>query len=355
MTNRLLESFSDDCLQSFLGYRSCSLERNRILSLLADYLFDVSHAMFAWQQTEVETIRSGVMGKDAMSSLSFASSSATKMPPSHTTSHVYYNKIDTLVRDALFDQRALKKIGGWDDASLLRHAIHMSRSAQTESWEAFAKTTTGRRLLAHHRSGRAFVVGQKRRGQRVKHRQKAMAVRGQPIRPTMVVSHTNPPTDSSDSVKTVGVHKSDASVMSTTSTNTPDVDAADISDTETTTTTTNSSIHTTVAKAPVDAIVLDLPAVRHVVLSRDHHQSWGILLAREGDLCVVDRAPKERQAQIRQGDMILSVRNECGQQAGPPSSSLGNQETAWFRNVVGLFKKSSHLRLEIRRVASSHG
>ena len=293
MTKNVLTTFDEDSLRLFLGYKSCSLKRDRIVRLLSDYLFDVSHAMFAWTQTEGE-----IVGTKAATISSVG----------------YFDRLDAMVRDALFDQRALKKIGGWDDASILRHAVSISRcTSRNESWETFAKSVAGRRLLSHHRSGKAFVVGQKRRGQRMKHRAATTTAQvSSPPSPAKICS----PRD---------VKKSD-----------------------------ESECKIQLQDSPQSGF-RDLPDVLRVGLNKKPGDTWGILLSREGDLCVVDRAPKlaslgETNPAIQRGDMILSVENERGEHAGPPNSFTGNPRSAWFRDVVRLFKTSNQLRLAIRRV-----
>lgn len=297
MLHQMCSSFDSEALRLFLGYKSSALKRDRVLRILSDYLFDVSHAMFAWKQTESE-----ILSERTASSL--------------RTQTSFCQEIDSLVRDSLFDERALKKIGGLDDSSILRHAIEFSRSERRrEPWEKFAKTATGRRLFSHHRSGRAHLVGQKRRGQRIKRFSSSASAdaseEGQRSRASSIASYDDDencnrgcrPENLQQQPQQVPTHCSTIQNMSE---------------------------------------VLDLTLTRNV------DESWGVLLSREGDMCIVERALE--MSTVRCGDMVLSVKNDRGESAAPPASSANNDNPGWFQDVVNVFKVSNELHLVVRRV-----
>lgn len=304
MICHICESFDVEALRRFLGYKSCALKRERILRILSDYLFDVSHAMFAWRQTESE-----ILSERAGAALPSIAS--------------FYQKIDSLVRDSLFDERALKKIGGLDDSSILRHAIEISRSeSRKESWERFANTASGRRLLSHHRFGKAYVVGQKRRGQRIKRFCGAASADtsegGQRSRASSIASYDD----------------FENTVTSITKANLPE---------------SNSVASQEQSATP--STIQNLSEVLELTLTREFEKSWGVLLAREDDMCVVDRAPDG--SDVRCGDMILSVRNDRGESAAPPASCHATSTISnptWFQEIVSVFKGSNELHLVVRRV-----
>lgn len=307
MVSQMYQSFCDESLRLFLGYKSCSMKRDRVLRILSDYLFDVSHAFFAWKQTEVE----------------FASQRSTATVAAVPSFH---KEIDLIISDSLFDERALKKIAGVDDSSILRHAIEISRSEiRKETWEHFAKTATGRRMLSHHRTGSAQLVGRKRREQRVKR---------------------FPGFISCDSSSESGQPRSRASSIA--SNEDVNVNRIDSLDSQSNATTRRERTHTGKEKFS------HLSQVLEISLSRDEGSSWGVLLAREGDMCVVDRASKG--GSLLSGDLILSVKDESGKSVSPPSTSnlptIRNADPCWFRDMVNVFKNSDHVVLVVRRVRS---
>lgn len=297
MLSQICSSFDSEALRLFLGYKSSVLKREKVLRILSDYLFDVSHAMFAWKQTESEIL---------------SERTDTALP----TQTSFCQEIDSLVSHSLFDERALKKIGGLDDASILRHAIEISRSERrNEPWERFATTATGRRLLCHHHTGRAYLVGQKRRGQRIKR------------------FSCSASTDVSDD----GQRSRASSIAS------------------------YDEIESNTRACPYDCLphsiqhdpsaglkIQNLSEVLDLTLTRNVDKSWGVLLSREGDMCVVERAPET--SSVRCGDMVLSVKNERGESAAPPASSANNDNQSWFQDIVNVFKGSNELRLVVRRV-----
>jgi hypothetical protein len=300
MISEICLSFEDEPIRMFLGYKSGALKRERVVQMLSDYLFDVSHAMFAWKQTEIEV-----------------TSQRTGAVLSVQTS--FLQEVDSLVRDSLFDERALRKIGGLDDSSILRHAIEISRcKRRKETWENFAKTATGRRLLSHHRSGTVHLVGQKRRGQRVKQFASSAAScdtseEGQRSRASSIASYEEIDHNLPCLTEICDCNHKERSFV-----------------------------------APYGTTIHHLSEVIEMTLTRKSGESWGVLLSREGDMCVVDRAPAD--GLLFSGDLILSVRNDRGESATPPALSSQAQGVDWFKDVVNVFKGSNELRLNVRRV-----
>lgn len=296
MTLKLVESFHDRTLRMFLGYKSSTLKRDRLLTVLSEYLFDVSHAMYAWKETERELLSEGEGASDDESLL------------------------QKRILDTLFDSRALRKIGGFDDSSLLPHALSICRLAEGGiSWRAFAKTKGGQALLRHHRNGKPLLAGQKRRGQRVRTR---IAVGSCDSSEAESRSRSSSIT-SYDAVE----FKRDANV------------GDGIVD----------SVHEELWTAEREAS-LQMPDVLNVSLRKETSGSWGVLLSKEGDMCVVVRAPERQQYKapgLKIGDVILSVGNEL-------QASDGSERRDWFRFVVQKFKSSNELELVIRRVGSAH-
>jgi len=302
IVSRMTLTFDDEALRLFLGYKACSLKRERLLQLLSDHLFDVSHAMFAWKQTESEML---------------AESEGGHKEDQESDSH-----LSKLIQHSLFDQRALKKIGGFDNSSLLPHALVIEAcEKKKQSWETFAKTKRGLEMLRHHKEGKTVLVGQKRRGQRLKSRLPVMEV------PLMADEQ--------------GI-RSRSSSISTMENDDQCFRSAD---------TASASTELT------EISFADKSEVLQLTLKRQPGKPWGVLLAREGDLCLVDRAPAVTNS-LRRGDMVLSVCDEHGEGFQPPSSSQvpnrvpdgSHQQQDWFRSIVGLFKMSHELHLTVRRV-----
>ncbi|GFH55033.1 hypothetical protein CTEN210_11509 [Chaetoceros tenuissimus] len=132
---------SDLALREFLGYKSPTAKYERVMELMSDFLFDVSHAMFAWEKTERDI--------DASNTQTIQ---------------------DATICKTLFDSRALRKIGGFEPTSLLYHALSINRlEAKGESWAEFAKTPAGKKMFSHHRDNLSRIeAGTKRRDKRMK-------------------------------------------------------------------------------------------------------------------------------------------------------------------------------------------
>ncbi len=154
-------------LRVFLGYKSTKTpSRERLLDMICGVLFDVSHAMHAWLQTEKDIMRKLQVSKEAIDN-------------KHMDGHI---------KNALFEQnhRAIKNIGGFDDSSLLPLAlgIHRCREKST-TWREYAASPEGGNAFGLHYAtaadesakvrrrqndivGKAelFETGKKRRGRR---------------------------------------------------------------------------------------------------------------------------------------------------------------------------------------------
>lgn len=149
-------------LRAFLGYKSLKTpSRERILEMVSGVLFDVSHAMHAWVHTEKDLVRKKQVSNRAIDS----------------------KYVDEQIKNALFDQnRAIQKIGGFDDSSLLPLALGIHRCRQTKTtWTEYASSTEGKKAFSLHTNAKAeeradrkrqpdnaglFETGRKRRGRR---------------------------------------------------------------------------------------------------------------------------------------------------------------------------------------------
>lgn len=360
MTTRLVESFSDTSLRLFLGYKKTPavVGRDRLIRLLAAFLFDASHAMFAWDQTEEEVLSR--LGKHADAD----------------------RDIDSIIQKSLFDERALRKIGGFEPSSLLPHAISIARlrrrclndnkKANLNSWEFFATTAQGNRMLSHHRvlggcaaagvksSSSVISVGKQRRGQRLRQRHWLTS---------SLLWNESSECDaslSSSSSCQGGARSRTSSIASYEEASGPGAPPQP-----------QPPSGDSVLLGPTRnqaRILTEMPGTMAVSLAKDAiGSSWGVLLAKEGDMCVVARAsPKTNQKdaveadqdqQLRCGDLILHAQNERAEEASTPLcvSANGNlfefQEGQfredWFRAMVELFKGSQELHLIIQRVGTA--
>ena len=91
-----------------------------------------------------------------------------------------------------------------------------------------------------------------------------------------------------------------------------------------------------------DTAVAALPTTTLVQLERTPGKSWGVLLSREGDMCLVARGSSNASCGLQKGDVILQAENEAGVKAHVA-----------YRQVVDLFKASRHLKLQVQRVTCS--
>jgi len=154
MLSSMVDHFDNDLdasLRAFLGYKLLQFpSRDRILEIISDILFDVSHAMYAWIHTEEAFTRNRGKGD------------ASK------TNHL---NIDMQIKASLFDDRALHRIGGFESTSLLPLALGIRRCRLTKTtWEKYALSKEGRmassvHIKQHHRPSRddVHVRGEKSR------------------------------------------------------------------------------------------------------------------------------------------------------------------------------------------------
>jgi hypothetical protein len=62
-----------------------------------------------------------------------------------------YGNMDLQIKSSLFDDRALKRIGGFEPASLLPLALGIRRCCQTKtSWEEYARSEEGKMAMSVH-------------------------------------------------------------------------------------------------------------------------------------------------------------------------------------------------------------
>lgn len=160
-------------LQIFLGYKSTNnkcVDREKLIAIFSDVLFDVSHAMYAWIQTE----------KEMMMMNGFRSNENhhhKKKKKGHIPIPGRCVNVKT-IKDALFDDRAIKRIGGFESFSLLPLALGVRYCEEnTVTWEEYALSTEGREAFEIHyqKNGKCkkreykdvlFEIGKARRGRR---------------------------------------------------------------------------------------------------------------------------------------------------------------------------------------------
>ena len=125
-------------MRVFLGYKSSKApSRDRLLEILSDILFDVSHAMYAFLDTEQQMIKTIHMDKS-----------------------VVVGSMDTQIKASLFDERALKRIGGFEPASLLPLALGIYRCRKAKSsWTEYATSEEGSIAMCVHDTKQQDVKG----------------------------------------------------------------------------------------------------------------------------------------------------------------------------------------------------
>jgi hypothetical protein len=311
MTKQLSRFIDDRALGEFLGYGYKSLlpmrKKDRVVELISDFMFDVSHAMFAWEQTEND-----IYGYENHSKRSNDS------------------KNDNDICKTLFDSRALRKIGGFEPTSLLHHALSIKRLRRMgESWASLASTTMGKKMFAqHHNISVKVHVAQMRRDKRMK-KNIAMSSSYPPVSTTKL--EDNEKTSRSRSCSLSSEDSTETKVMFN-----------PVSDTAT-------------SRSCVTPII---PSLIPITITRGVGKSWGILLAREGSMCVVMRVPPHNENQLQRGDLIVSLRNEQNECVNTPTCSHPDSadihvSPEWFKQAVGIFKESNTLHLEVRRAITS--
>lgn len=131
MVNSIPGNDMNTSLRIFLGYRSSKTPaRERIVDIVSDVLFDVSHAMYAWIHTHDKLLRS--QGLDIADGLNC-------------------NSMKMQIKTYLFDDRALKRIGGFEPESLLPLALGIRHCRLANiSWEQYAISNEGKLAMSIH-------------------------------------------------------------------------------------------------------------------------------------------------------------------------------------------------------------
>eukprot|EP00956_Cyclotella_meneghiniana_P012913 scaffold18445_cov71-Cyclotella_meneghiniana.AAC.7 len=179
MAFSILDDYTlDSPLRIFLGYKSNkSVDRSKLVSIFADILFDVSHAMYAWVQTEKEMSNTA---RHAGGQNITSKSQGNRVQIPIASQNV---DVESIIKDSLFDERALKQIGGFEPYSLLPLALGVRHCRQYGvSWEEYAQTAEGRSATAMHlqcggngncmkskkryHNEALFEIGKQRRGRR---------------------------------------------------------------------------------------------------------------------------------------------------------------------------------------------
>ena len=244
---------------------------------------------------------------------------------SNNAGTVDYKALDFTICKTLFDPRALRKIGGFEPTSLVSHALSIKRlRARGESWATFAKTTAGKSMMVHHRDNLSRVqAGAKRRDKRMKNN-------------TYTISE-----------ETKSRSSSIASMEGGGSVGTSGVDLK-IS--------TDFLLSDDVSMRGQPSCISPIHDLIPITITREEGNSWGILLAREGSMCVVMRVPDSSDRQLQRGDLIVSICNDDQERVNTPTlHSTNTVSPEWFSESVGIFKRSNVLHLEVRRVYSSTG
>jgi len=372
ITDRLTEHFDQKVLREFLGYKSSALKKERILQLMSDFLFDVSHAMFAWEQTEYDvygTIETSTSSATTGATLSSSSNTSLSLSSSRSSSRSTLDENGSHVRDtkicnSLFDKRALRKIGGFDYSSLLYHAVSIKRlRINGESWADHAKTLAGKKMFRHHFDHQAKVhVGQMRRGQRIRKSRSAFYPSSSLVH---VAAADEGSTCSGAVTTTVIARKKGSKSRSSSFTSILDDDhelrnASEGDDTEET------ILHGG-ETGSMSMVKWSMPNLTPITVTRQAGKSWGVLLAKEGSMCVVMRVPDPADTnnktldtnnnhftRLQKGDLIVSLRNERNETVNTPTVSHSHYNadvsSDWFSEAVSLFKRSLTLYLDVRRV-----
>ena len=304
MTKRLVHHFHNRTLGLFFGYKSSSANYTRISQLLSSFLFDTSHAMFAWIQTEQDFL----------------------------AQHGQTENLDMDIQASLFDHRAIYKIGGLKPHCILPQALSIRRLRKRNiSWEKFATTAQYQRMLGHLSKEKSVVAaGKERRGQRLRQRHWLTS---------NLLVH-----DIDESHTTSSSRSRSSSLGSET----------DIIDAQASRDALSSS-----CMARQSRILSDVAGSKAISLIRKNIlQSWGVGLLQEGCACIVGKAQfqahgdSEERGSLCCGDMVLYVHNERGEYASPPICSWykpHNSDEEWFQNMVSIFRTSIELHLVIQR------
>jgi len=304
MTKRLVHHFHNRSLGLFFGYKSPSANGTRISQLLSSFLFDTSHAMFAWIQTEQDFL----------------------------VQHGQTENLDMEIQASLFDHRAIYKIGGLKPHCILPQALSIRRLRQRNiSWEKFATTAQYQRMLGHLSKEKSVVTaGKERRGQRLRQRHWLTS--------NLLVHDI-------DECQTTSSSRSRSSSLGS---------ETDIIDAQASRDAVSSS-----CMARQSRILSDIAGSKVISLIRTNIlQSWGVGLLQEGRACIVGKAQfqelgdSEARGSLCCGDMILFVHNERGEYASPPICSWSkphDSDEEWYPKMVSIFRTSIEVHLVIQR------
>ena len=305
MTTRLVRHFHNRTLGLFFGYKSPPANCTRIAQLLSSFLFDTSHAMFAWIQTEQDFL----------------------------AQYGQTENLDMAIQASLFDHRAVYKIGGLKPHCILPQALSIRNLRNRNiSWETFATTAQYQRMLGHLGKGKRIEHdGKERRGQRL--RQRHWLTSNSLIH------------DIDAEYQTISSSRSRSSSLGS---ETDIIDAPISRDTI-----------TSCCMARQTRILSDIAGSKVILMTKQNIlQSWGVGLLQEGCACIIGRCQFHAEGDLEQraslccGDMILFVHNERGEYAAPPMCSWSkphDSDQEWFQNIVNIFRTSNELHLVIQR------
>jgi hypothetical protein len=324
MAKLLAAWFSIQSLRYFFGYNQRA-SRHHLEELLGELLFDVSHAMYAFEETYQETLAQGSGALD----FSFKN-----------TSDFRHEIARNVLHSMFVDDRAVQRIGGLDDSSLLLHAVSIATDCQCDiSWGHFAKTSPGMKMLSHHESKEsARAAGTKRRrGRTAWKRAQASSDQKSPKTDENAISLTDPELSSA-------APKALPSV-------TPEKRPKE----------TESGLVPNKGSKFQEILSRTSGSKKVTITKSTDRSSWGIALVREEDVCTVLKAHHRNENgndSLKVGDLVLFAENEEGIVAFTPTVSCFpsgkvenhfNTKEDWFRQLVDLFKVSKELHLIIRR------
>ena len=324
----LVQPFSDDALRLFMGYKAHGVARNRIICMMAGFLFDASHALFAWDQTEQEMADtdSDIMKRGEEFSL------------------------DEYIQKTLFDSRALNKVGGFHPSSLLPHAISIGRLRRRNiSWTKFSATAQGKKMLRHHVRGESEIltVGKRRRGQRLRQRHWLT---------TSLLWNSNEQT----TIDEVTDEGESCVAAPTASTGTTEQRSRSCSFASSTDAGENNNyfMEQSLSSQRQAKLLAEMPNAVRLTLGRNTGESWGVGLVRESVMCVVGKVGTSagQPTKLECGDLILHIENERGEEASAPTCAwVAGDDQDWYRDMVNLFKTSDELHLIVQRVGGGGG
>mmetsp|Transcript_13632 Transcript_13632/g.28870 ORF Transcript_13632/g.28870 Transcript_13632/m.28870 type:complete len:569 (+) Transcript_13632:131-1837(+) len=169
MTSNMLNAFPieylDFPLRTFLGYKTSKAPSlDRLLELLSDIMCDVSHAMYAWVQTENEILSEMRTRKES-------NPNQVAIPKNaNSRDNITMETTETKIKELLFDDLALKRIGGFHPSSLLPLALGIRRCRDTGTpWCEYACFIEGREAMKIHEEGntdKLLHLGKIRKGRR---------------------------------------------------------------------------------------------------------------------------------------------------------------------------------------------